>query len=140
MAGELNGTAVILTNGTGEIVGQGDFTLTYGGTPIEISNKSYGDWVTLLDGEGASKQFIFSGEFTYNSDDQYRKVKSDSISHTMDTYTMTLVGSGVVTDESYVGTFMPTGLSDSYAKGVKVATTLSFNSSNEVTYTEAADV
>jgi len=140
MSGEIQGTAVILTNGTGTIIGQGDFSLTYGGTPIEISNKSHGDWITYLDGDGATKQFIFSGEFTYNDDAQYRKVKSDSISHTMDTYTMTLVGSGVVTDESYTGTFMPTGLSDSYARGVKVATTLSFNSSNEVTYTEAADV
>ena len=140
MAGELNGTAVILTNTTGEIVGQGDFTLTYGGTPIDISNKSYGDWVTLLDGEGANKQYIFSGELTYNNDAQYRKVKADSQSHTMDTYTMTLVGSGVVTDESFTGIFMPTGLSESYAKGVKVATTLAFNSSGIVTPTAAADV
>jgi len=140
MSGEINGTAVILSNGTGTVVGQGDFTLTYGGTPIEIGNKSYGDWITYLDGDGSGKQFIFSGEFTYNNDTQYRKVKADSISHTMDTYTMTLVGSGVVTDESHTGTFMPTGLSESYARGAKVATTLSFNSSGVVTSVPAADI
>lgn len=140
MAQELNGTAVILTNTTGEIVGQGDFTLTYGGTPIEISNKSYGDWITYLDGDGAGKQYIFAGELTYNNDPQYRKVKADAQSHTMDTYTMTLVGSGVVTDESFTGLFMPTGLSESYARGAKVATTIAFNSSGVVTTTAPADI
>lgn len=140
MAGELNGSAVILTNTTGEVVGQGDFTLTYGGTPIEISNKSYGDWITYLDEEGASKQYVFSGELTYNNDAQYRKVKADSQSHSMDTYTITLVGSGVVTDESFTGIFMPTGMSDSYPRGAKVATTIAFNSSGEVTPTAASDV
>jgi hypothetical protein len=33
MAKELNGTAIVLNNTTGEIVGQGDFTHTFGGTP-----------------------------------------------------------------------------------------------------------
>ena len=43
MSGEINGTNIVIANGTGEIVGQGAFTLTYGGTPIDISNKSNGD-------------------------------------------------------------------------------------------------
>ena len=55
MAGEINGTAIVLNNTTGAIVGQGDFTHTFGGTPIEIGNKSYGDAVTYLDGELSGK-------------------------------------------------------------------------------------
>ena len=140
MSGELNGTAIILNNTTGEVVGQGDFTHTFGGTPIEIGNKSYGDNVTYLDGELSTKQHIFSGEFTYNDDAQFRKVRADSFSGTQDTYTLTYTGSGLVTDESFTGLFVPTGLSDSIPRGAKVATTLSFNSSGAITIVEAADV
>ena len=40
MAGEINGTNIVLVNGTGEIVGQMEGTLTFNGSPIDISNKS----------------------------------------------------------------------------------------------------
>ncbi len=140
MSGELNGTAIVLNNTTGEVVGQGDFTHTFGGTPIEIGNKSTGDNVVYLDGELATKQHIFSGELTYNSDAQFRKVRGDAFTGTQDTYTLTYVGSGDVTDESFSGLFVPTGLSDAIPMGAKVATTLSFNSSGVVTIVAAADI
>ena len=140
MSGELNGTAIVLNNTTGEVVGQGDFTHAFGGTPIEIGNKSYGDNVTYLDNELAVKQHIFSGDITYNNDDQFRKVRADAFSGTQDTYTLTYVGSGVATDESFSGLFVPTGLSDAIPQGAKVATSISFNSSGVVTIVPAADV
>lgn len=140
MAGELNGTVIVLNNTSGAIVGQGDFTHTYGGTPIEIGNKSNGDNVTYLDNELATKQHIFSGELTYNNDAEFRKVRADAFSGTQDTYTLTYTGSGVVTDESFSGLFVPTGLSDALPRGAKVATTISFNSSGVVTIVAAADV
>jgi len=139
MAGEINGTAIVLNNTTGAIVGQGDFTHTFGGTPIEIGNKSYGDAVTYMDGELSGKQHVFSGEFTYNNDTQFRKVRADALSGTQDTYTLTFVGSGSATNEAFTGSFVPTGLSDSIPQGAKVATTISFNSSGTVTHTAAAD-
>ena len=139
MAKELSGTAILLNNTTGSIVGQGDLTHTFGGTPIEIGNKSYGDTVVYLDGELANKQHVFSGEFTYNNDAEFRKVRADAFSGTQDTYTFTYTGSGVTTDESFTGSFVPTGLSDTIPKGAKVATTLSFNSSAAVTITAAVD-
>ena len=37
MAGEINGTNVVISNGTGVIVGQMEATLTYNGTPIDIA-------------------------------------------------------------------------------------------------------
>ena len=140
MSGELNGTAIVLNNTTGEVVGQGDFTHAFGGTPIEIGNKSYGDNVTYLDNELAVKQHIFSGDLTYNDDTQFRKVRADAFSGTQDTYTLTYVGSGVATDESFSGLFVPTGLSDAIPQGAKVATSISFNSSGVVTIVPAADV
>lgn len=139
MANELNGTAIVLNNSTGAIVGQGDFTHTYGGTPIEISNKSYGDFVTYLDGELATKQHIFAGEITYNDDTEFRKVRADALSGTQDTYTLTFTGSGT-TPESFTGLFVPTGLSDTIPQGAKVTTSISFNSSGAVTHTPASDV
>jgi hypothetical protein len=45
----------------------------------------------------------------------------------------------VVTDESFTGLFVPTGLSDGIPQGAKVTTDLSFNSSGVVAITEAAD-
>jgi hypothetical protein len=139
MSGELNGTAIVVNNTSGEVVGQGDFTHAYGGTPIEIGNKSTGDNVVYLDGEGATKQHVFAGDFTYNSDAQLRKVRADTFSHTMDTYTLTYTGSGVATDESFVGLFMPNALTDTIGMGVKVTTAITFSSSGVVTITPAAD-
>lgn len=140
MAGELTGTAIVVNNTSGAIVGQGDFTHTFGGTPIEIGNKSYGDNVTYLDGELATKQHIFAGTLTYNNDAQYRKVRADAFIGTQDTYTLTYTGSGAVTDESFSGSFVPTGLSDALPQGAKVETTIAFNSSGPVTIVAAADV
>ena len=40
MSGEINGTGIVLVNGTGAIVGQMEGTLTFNGSPIDISNKS----------------------------------------------------------------------------------------------------
>lgn len=137
MSGELNGTAIVLNNATGAIVGQGDFTHTFGGTPIEIGNKSNGDTVVYLDAELATKQHVFSGELTYNNDTQFKKVRADAFSGTQDTYTIEYTGSGVTIDESFSGLFVPTGLSDALPRGAKVATTISFNSSGVVTIVAA---
>ena len=139
MAGEINGTAIVLNNTTGAIVGQGDFTHTFGGTPIEIGNKSNGDNLVYLDGQLSAKQHVFAGELTYNNDAQFRKVRADAFTGTQDTYTLTYTGSGAVTDESFSGLFVPSGLSDAIPRGAKVATTISFMSSGTVTITAAAD-
>lgn len=135
-SGEINGTPCIVQNGTGEIVGQGSLTHTYGGTLIETTNQSNGDFITYLEGENAGKQHIFAGEFTYNNDTQFRKVRADVLSGTSDTYTLTFV-SDATTDESFSGTFFPTAMTDTIGQGVKVTTALSFNSSGEVTHVPA---
>ena len=135
-SGEINGTPCIVENGTGDIVGQGSLTHTYSGTLIETSNQSNGDSVTYMEGENSGKQHVFAGEFTYNNDTQFRKVRSDVFSGTSDTYTLTFV-SDATTDESFSGTFFPTGLTDNIGQGAKVTTSISFNSSGDVTHTPA---
>ena len=135
-SGEINGTPCIIQNGTGAVVGQGSLTHTYGGTLIETSNQSNGDAITYMEGENAGKQHIFAGDFTYNNDVQFRKVRGDVFSGTSDTYTLTFISSAT-TDESFSGTFFPTGLSDNIGMGAKVTTALSFNSSGDVTHVPA---
>ncbi len=139
MSKEINGTLFVLNNTSGDVVGQGDFTHAYGGTPIEIGNKSTGDNVVYMDGQGATKQHVFSGDFTYNDDAQFRKVRDDTFNHTLDTYTLTFTGSGAVTDESFTGSFMPNALTDTIPQGVKVTTAITFSSSGVVTIVPAAD-
>jgi hypothetical protein len=139
MAGEINGTNVIIKKGTAGgtvIVGQGSMTHTYGGTLIPIDNKSNGDNITYLEGENAGKQHIFAGTVVYNSDTIFRQVRADVLSGTSDTYTVEYV-SDATTDEKFDGTFFPTGMSDDLPHGDKVMTTISFNSSGAVNHTPA---
>ena len=133
MAGEINGTNAVLVNGTGEIVGQGAGTLTWNATPIDISNKSNGDSVTLMDGEGAGKQLQYACEFVYNTGAQFQKVSNDAFTQTMDTYTLTFPSAGT-TDESYTALMMPQGLSLSVPHGEKTTTSITFLSSGVVTH------
>lgn len=132
MAGEINGTVVVIQKGSSPstVVGQMEATLTWGGAPIDISNKSYGDFITYIDSELATKQMIFSGSIVYNSDTTYEDVKADAFSGTQDDYIITYPNG-----ESYSALFVPTGLSDTIPHGDKVSTTISFNSSGTVTRT-----
>ena len=127
MAGEINATNVVVSNGTGVIVGQMTMTLTYNGTPIDISNKSAGDFVTLLDANLAGKQLQISGDIVYNSDTQYRATRAASLTGTQDTYT----------DESFSALMVPNGLSDALPHGDKVSTSITFLSSGIVTHIPA---
>ena len=136
MSGEINGTPVVVSNGTGEIVGQMEMTLTYNGTPIDISNKSALDVVLLLDGELAAKQLQISGTLVYNDDTQYRKVRADSLAGTQDTYTITYI-SAATTDESFSASMVPNGLSDAIPFGDKVSTSITFLSSGAITHVDA---
>lgn len=139
MAGEINTTNTLVQNSSGVIVGQGAFTHTFAGALIDISNKSYSDNVTSLDGELSGKQHVFSGEFIYNNDTEFRNTRTDTFIGAQDTYTLTYVGSGDVTDESFTGLFTPNALSDSLGHGEAAKTTLSFSSSGAVTRIPAAD-
>jgi len=137
MAGEINGTKVLIKKDGSTIVGQMEATVTFNGTPIDISNKSQGDWVTLLDGELAGKQLQISGTLIYNSDTVYRQVRADALAGTQDTYTIEYT-SDATTDEAFSATMVPNGLSDALPMGDKVTTSITLLSSGTVTHTAAA--
>jgi len=137
MAGEINGTKVLIKKDGATIVGQMEATIAFNGTPIDISNKSQGDWVTLLDGELAGKQLQISGTLIYNSDTVYRQVRADALSGTQATYTVEYT-SDATTDEQFSASFVPNGLSDALPMGDKVTTSITLLSSGTVTHTAAA--
>ncbi len=136
MAGEVNGTNVILQNATGVIVGQMSMSLSYGGNPIDISNKSAGDFITLLDGELAGKQLTISGTLIYNSDTQYRAMRAAAIAGDQEVYTLTYT-SDATTDEALSALMVPTGMGDEIPHGDKISTSITLLSSGTITHTEA---
>ena len=132
MAGEINGTNILIQKGASptEIFGQMEATLTMNGTPIDISNKSLGDFVTMLDEEISSQQIVITGTMVYNVSDNYEAIKAEAFIGKQDDYSITFTGG-----ESYTGKFVPSGISDAIPHGDKVSTSFTLSSSGEVTRT-----
>ena len=137
MAGEINGTTVLVSKGAGVIVGQMEATVTFNGTPIDVSNKSSGNNIVLLDGELAGKQMQIAGTIVYNNDTVYRAIRADALIGAQDTYTITYAGA-TTTQESFSATMVPTGLSDALPHGDKVSTSITLLSSGVITHIAAA--
>lgn len=79
---ELNGTSVVLITSptvggdpSTVIFGQLEITSVTTGTPIDISNKSFGDFVTLLDGSSASNGFTVTCNFIANTATSYKQMR-----------------------------------------------------------------
>ena len=131
MAGEINGTFAVLHDSVGEIVGQMEFTVTYSGTPIDISNKSAEDYITMLDGELAGKQLSIAGTIIYNEDASYAAMETAALSGTQGSYTFDFGPSAGSKQLSFTG--VPTGFSESSPHGDKVSASVTFLSSGSFT-------
>lgn len=130
MAGEINGTTVLVQKGAAEIVGQMEMTITQNGTPIDISNKSYGDFVTLLSGQLAGKQYTIAVSCTYNDDTVFGQMLTDSETGVQDTYSITIPAYATIS-----GKFVPTGLSLTAPHGAAVTASINLLSSGAYTVT-----
>jgi hypothetical protein len=132
--GAQQGVVCIIAKGASPttIVGQGEFTLTVGGAPVDITNKSSGGFMEAMDGVTTSQSVVFAGTIVYNSDIIFEAVRAEAWTGTQDDYTITYGATG----ESYAAKFTPTGISDALpSDGNAVMTTVSFNSSGVVTRT-----
>ena len=136
MAGEINGTKIILMKDGTTIVGVGDATMTFAGTPIDISSKSTGDFVVMLNNELSAKQVTIALTLNYNSSADFRQMRADARTGTQATYSL-IYTSDATTDESITGTFVPTGLADAMPMGDKVTSTINLMSSGAPTFVEA---
>ena len=135
MAGEINGTKVLIKKDGQTIVGQMEATLTFGGTPIDITNKSTNDWVTLLNNNLSGKQLTIAGTIIYNDNTSYKAIRTAAQTGNQDTYTV-FYNAGLATDEEFSATMVPTGLSDALPMGDKVTTSITFLSSGAVAHTQ----
>ena len=134
MADENNATTIIFQKGSipADIVGQGEFTVTFGGEPITFENKSSGDWVERLDGELSGRELVVTGTLTYNSDSVYRDTQTDAQSGIHDDYTLVFPDGFSATAK-----FIPHGMSMALPVGGATTTSISFSSSGAVTYVAA---
>lgn len=134
MSGENNATTIIFQKGAvpADIVGQGEFTVTFGGEPITFENKSNGDWINRLDGELSGQELVISGTLTYNDDTVYRAVVAEALTGTQDDYVLTFPD-GFKAEAKFV----PHAMSMPLPVGGATTTAITFSSSGEVTYTAA---
>lgn len=134
MSGETNATTIIFQKGSAptDIVGQGEFSVTFGGEPITFENKSNGDWINRLDGELSGQELVVSGTLTYNDDVSYRDVQTEALSGTHDDYTL-IFPDGFKAEAK----FIPHGMSMALPVGGAVTTSITFSSSGVVAYTAA---
>ena len=131
LTGAVNGTNGVIVKIDGSestIVGQMEFTTTFTGQPIDVSNKSNGDWVCLMDGELSGKGETASGSILYNSDSIYRAVRDDTAVGTIGQYKIDF-GDGV---NNLYFSAIPNALSDSIPMGDKVASSITFTSTGAI--------
>ena len=71
--GAQQGLACVIAKGSSPttVVGQGEFTMTMGGAVVDITNKSSGGFVELLDEATTSQQIVFAGTIVYNNDTDF---------------------------------------------------------------------
>ena len=136
MADEISGTSVIVQKGAADIVGQMEMAVSFAGTPIDISNKSNGDNVTLIDGAVVGQQMTITGTIVYNDNAVYRAVRAEYLAGTHATYSFVYT-SAATTDESFSASCQVTALSDTIPHGDKVSTSITFSSSSTITHTAA---
>lgn len=109
------------------IVGQGDASLTHGGVPIELNNKSTGGWRENLDGSISTKSLDIDIELTVNDDADQLQLIADAFAGTAATYTFDFL------EYNYSGTFTPVISSETAAKDTAVTLSMQFMSSGIIT-------
>lgn len=128
----INGTKVLIKKGSpaAVIVGQAEVSHNIAGTPIDISNKSDGDSVTLLDGEVSSQQHVLSGTIVFDDDTAQQTMIDDADTCTQDTYEIVYP---LQTPITYTGSFAPNGITITSPHGDKVTAAFTLSSSGAVT-------
>ena len=129
MSLEVNGTKAVLQVQTGgsysSIVGQLEFNVTYEGAPIDISNKSYNDFIVLMDSELSGKQTTLTGSIVFNNSSYYNGLYDDFILGTERNFRLTWL------DGTYINTELQgrvTALSNSLPMGDKVVANITITS------------
>lgn len=133
MANGINGGLCMVYLGTfaskTEIVGQGDATITHGGAPIEINNKSTGGWRENLEDSISTRSMDIAVDFTVSDDASVLTLISAAFAGTAEDYVMDFI------DYHYEGTFTPVISTETAAKDTATTISVTFQSSGEITRT-----
>lgn len=133
MANGINGGLCMIYKGTfalkTDIVGQGDATITHGGAPIELNNKSSGGWRVNLDGSVSTRSTDIAIEFTVSDDASVQTLITAAFAGTAEIYTMDFI------DYHYEGTFTPVISTETAAKDTATTIAVNFMSSGEIVRT-----
>ena len=131
MANGVNGVLCKLYKGSYsskvEIVGQGDATITHGGAPIEITNKSTGLFRTNLSNSTSTKSLDIALDFHFSDDATIAELTAAAFAGTDETYTFDLINYYVE------GTFTPVLNTTTAAKDTAVTQSFTFMSNGEWT-------
>lgn len=138
----INGGLVLIKKGDDwttatDIVGQGDASVTHGGAPIEINNKSTGGWRENLDGSISTKSMDIDLEITASSDASFATLMADAFAGTISSYVMDFTDGE--DGYCYIGSFTPVLQSESAAKDTATTATIQFQSSGEVVRYDVVD-
>ena len=133
MSGELNGLKALLLIGDGlgnygEIIGQVELTDNFNGTPIDISEKSIGDFVTYMNNELSTNGLNISGGLIYNNEFAYRAFRGRQQARLITDFKLSFNAEN--TTSLYV-TGVITEISDNLALGDKVITNFNIMSTGE---------
>lgn len=133
MSGELNGVKALLLIGDGfgnydDIIGQVELTDTFNGSPIDISEKSIGDFVTYMNNELSTNGLNISGGLIYNNDSAYRSFRVRQQSRLITEFKLSFNDEG--TTSLYLAGVI-TEISDNLALGDKVITNFNIMSTGE---------
>ena len=110
-----------------EIVGQGDATLTHGGAPIEINNKSTGGHRVNLSNSISTKSIDIALDFHFSDDATMAELRAAAAAGTDETYTFDLI------DYYIEGAFTPVINTTAAAKDTAVTQSFTFMSNGEWT-------
>ena len=137
MANGFNGGLCLIYKGlhaskTG-IVGQGDASLSHGGAPIEINNKSSGGWRVNLDGSTSTRSLDIDIEFTTSDEASFEELVSDAFGGIAGDYSFVFTDAPGTSGYYYEGKFTPVLSGETAAKDSAATATLQFQSTGEIT-------
>lgn len=135
MSGEIEGIAVIV-NLDAAPVGFGDLTITRGGEVVDITNRSHGGNITLLNNAMSNNQYTLSGPLFFETSGQYEQLDLARTTGAHQAITVTYAATGKELD----GTFAVTGFEETGPLAGALSATVTLASSGAVARTPITTV
>jgi hypothetical protein len=131
---EYNGTNALLYRKSGAstfaLVGQLEITTTFNNVPIDISSKSTGDFVVVMNADSSTKGLTLAATLLYSDSSEYRLMRLNAQNGTINEYRIDYT-TLEIDRVDFFG--IPTGLSDAIPLGDKITTSITIMSTGEPT-------